>query len=170
MKRILVIMGFWVLGIPSLMAFTLSSPEFQQNGPIPRAYTCQGANVSPPLSWQDPPEETQSYVLVLSDPDTKKRLGFALIHWVLFDINGKLHSLNTNTMQGKRGMNAKAHVSYDGPCPPAGMGMHHYVFQLYALDVPVLELAQGASLDDVDKVMREHIIDTAQLVGTYEYQ
>ena len=170
MKRTLLVMGFWLFNVQSLMAFTLSSPQFQPNGPIPRVYTCQGANVSPPLSWQDPPYETQSYALVLSDLDTQKQLGFTLIHWVLFDINGKLGSLNANTMQGKRGMNGEAHVSYDGPCPPAGMGPHRYVFQLYALDVPVLELGQGASLDDVDKIIQEHVIDTAQLVGTYEYQ
>jgi Raf kinase inhibitor-like YbhB/YbcL family protein len=169
MKRILFVFGF-LLFFHSSLAFTLSSPKFEQNGPIPRKYTCQGENISPPLRWKNPPMKTQSYLLVMADQDTQRTHGFILIHWVLYDIHHNLRYLGENTIEGTTGLNGKNNVAYEGPCPPPGMGPHHYVFRLYALDVPVLELPRGAMLEDVDEVSKGHIIGTAQLVGTYQHQ
>lgn len=168
MKRILFSIALWLFS-SCLFAFTLSSPEFDQNGPIPRIYTCQGRNISPPLVWKNPPIRTESYLLVMADLDTQKTHGFSLIHWVVFDISKDLLGLRSNNIVGRMGMNGKNESRYQGPCPPAGVGPHHYLFQLYALDIPFLELSQGASLEEVDEVSKGHIIGKASLVGTYTH-
>ncbi len=170
MKRILFLIGLWLLSCSLGFAFTLSSHEFKNNGPIPKLYTCQGENISPSLIWSDPPAGTQSYLLAMVDRDTQKTHGFIYIHWILFDIHGDYRGVRVNTTEGDAGRNSKNHAGYDGPCPPPGTGPHHYIFQLYALDVPDLELAPGAPLEEIDEVSKGHVLGTAQLVGTYEHQ
>src|SRR5207249_3193825 len=114
----------------------------------PLTYTCDGSNVSPDLRWMNAPPGTQSFVLIVDDPDAPSGL---FTHWVLFDIPGSAAGLAQNDHKlGRPGRNGFKKVGYGGPCPPKGHGPHRYYFSLYALDVPSLKLPEGASRQDVD--------------------
>lgn len=144
---------------------TLTSSDFQANGSIPSQYTCEGKNLSPALSWQNAPNKTQSYAIILDDPDAPNG---TWNHWIIFNIPATTQSLTraqstfpAGTLLGK---NSWQHTHYDGPCPPSGT--HHYYFQLYALD-KALNLATGATKADVLQAMKNHVLATSSLMGTY---
>ena|SRR2546421_9083449 len=141
----------------------LTSPTFEANQPIPSKYTCDGANHHPPLTVSQVPNEAQSLALVLEDPDAPKK-GFT--HWLLFDIPPSTREISEQEkpLSGTDGVNDFGVLGYRGPCPPSGT--HHYVFTLFALDTK-LALAEGALKGEVLTKMQGHILDTAQLVGTY---
>ena len=152
-------------------AFSISSPAFTEGGSIPSKYTCDAGmtNPSPALSWKDAPANTQSFVLIMHDPDAPLAGGFT--HWVLFDISASTTSLPENFQPGSAGVSGNSgfrRPGYGGPCPPSGS--HHYHFMLSALDVPTLGLQAGASKADVEKAMQGHVIGTAETVGTYQRQ
>lgn len=146
----------------------LSSSAFEHGGRIPVAHTCDGANLSPPLSWSAPPEGTASLAVIMDDPDAR---GF--VHWVLFDLPPDVQALAGGippdqpipggAVQGAGG----GGVGYFGPCPPEHRGPHRYSLRVYALDSH-LGLPKGASKAEVDAAMRGHILAMGELVGVYE--
>jgi Raf kinase inhibitor-like YbhB/YbcL family protein len=144
----------------------LTSSAFAEGGEIPRRYTCEGEDVSPPLAWGGVPEGTRSFVLIADDPDAP---GGVWVHWVLYDLPGKIRSLpeGNPASLGTRGTTDFRRAAYGGPCPPPGKA-HRYFFTLYALDVPSLGLPEGASRPAVEQAMQGHILARAQWMGTYQ--
>lgn len=149
----------------------LSSPAFSDGSAIPRLYTCDGRDVSPPLDWSDPPAGTRSYVLLCDDPDAP---GGTWHHWAAYDISIDLTSLPQGATQRserhgfKQAINDFQRVGYGGPCPPHRHGRHRYHFRLLALSVERLATGKSPSCRDVDREARQHILDEAILIGTYE--
>jgi Raf kinase inhibitor-like YbhB/YbcL family protein len=152
------------------MALELSSSAFEQNGTVPRKYTCDGKDVSPPLAWTGPPSGTQSFALITDDPDAP---GGTWVHWVIYDLPASARSLADAVPSVPRlddgavqGTNDFKKLGYGGPCPPKG-GAHRYFFKLYALDRKVT-LQPGASKAQLVQAMKGHILAEAQLVGLYK--
>jgi len=151
------------------MVLTVSSQAFQEGDTIPTKYTCQGQDVSPPLAWTEPPAGTQSFALIVDDPDAP---GGVFTHWVLWNIPPDTKELPedmpaqaqlpSGVLQGK---NDFGKIGYDGPCPPAGR--HRYQFTLYALD-QALDLKQGAYKKQVVDAMQGHILAQSRLTGNYQ--
>ena len=146
----------------------LQSPAFSDSDTIPFRYTCDGANVSPPLQWREPPMGTQTFALIVEDPDAPRR---TFTHWVIYDIPATLHQLSEGVAHTAKlldgaiqGKNDFGQLGYGGPCPPSGT--HRYFFNLHALDQP-LNLKPGASKADVLARMKGHILQTVSLVGLY---
>jgi Raf kinase inhibitor-like YbhB/YbcL family protein len=151
------------------MAFELKSVSVRGNEIIAKKYTCNGANVSIPLSWTDPPEGTKSFALIVEDPDAPSG---TFVHWVLYDLSGDVSVLaekippNRVLDNGaKQGVNDFHKIGYRGPCPPQGH-THRYVFTLYALD-RMTGLLPGATKEQLLRAIQEHILAEAQLIGTY---
>ncbi|ACE05814.1 hypothetical protein Aasi_0395 [Candidatus Amoebophilus asiaticus 5a2] len=146
--------------------FKLISPNFKNEGYIPSIFTCDGDNISPTLHWKDAPKETQSFVLIMEDPDAPKGTWY---HWLLFNIPSHLHKIPEAVEQLpegiKIGANSWGKLAYGGPCPPTGE--HRYFFTLYALDY-FLPLNDGASYQNIKEGMEGHILEQAQLIGKYE--
>lgn len=149
---------------------TLQSSAFKDGQAIPRRFTCEGDNISPPLSWSEPPPGTQSLALVCYDPDAPHG---TFHHWAVFDLPADLRKLNENySTAGIAG--AREAVSdfgkpgYGGPCPPKGHGVHHYHFELFALKVAKLDLPAGASVADVRKAAAGRALARDELIGTYQ--
>jgi len=149
---------------------TLNSTAFADGGAIPMQYTCDGANQPPPLSWEDVPEGTRSFALIVHDPDAPKG---DYTHWVLFDLPATTQQLTGGpgeTPFGLTGTNDFGDIGYGGPCPPPGHGPHHYQFDLYALDTDQLNLVRGARRSEVESAVRGHILAETTLQGIYERQ
>lgn len=150
-------------------AFILESTAFQPGGVIPKPYTCDGQNQSPPLDWSEPPAGTKGFALVLHDPDAP---GGDWVHWVLYDLPPGARRLDAGVAKGKQlangvrqGVNSSGDPGYAGPCPPPGPA-HHYVFELTALDAqPALDA--GATRDALTRATAGHVLATASLTGTY---
>ncbi len=152
------------------MVLTVSSQAFEEGSRIPTKYSCQGQDVSPALQWGEPPEGTQSFALIVDDPDAP---GGVFTHWVLFNIASDSRGLPeavptqaelpTGAVQGKNGF---GRIGYGGPCPPPGHP-HRYQFSLYALDQP-LALKAGVSKKQLLDAMKGHIVAQGQLTGTYQ--
>ena len=145
--------------------FTLKSPAFKLNTMIPTLYTCDGSNISPPLIWQDAPPNTQSFVLIVEDPDSPTG---SWTHWVLYNISPNLTKLDARSpvpAGASIGKNSWGTLSYRGPCPP--IRAHRYVFKLYALDTR-LSLEDAPIKDAVLKAMRSHVIGSTELIGLYQ--
>lgn len=142
--------------------------EFPHGGAIPAYYTCDGANQSPPLSWAEPPEDTQSFVLLCCDPDAPRGTWH---HWAIYDIGSEQRSLKAHyprtSTAARQGQNDFQRTGYDGPCPPRGDAPHHYHFTLHALSVPRLAAPADATCADIAEAARPHILATATLIGTY---
>lgn len=138
----------------------LTSPEFKNNGSIPKKFTCQGEDVNPALSIKDIPKGAKSLALVIDDPDAP--MG-TWVHWVVYDIP-IVTEIEENSIPGKQGMNDFGRNDYGGPCPPSGE--HRYFFKVYALDSE-LNLEEGIRKKDLEKAMAGHILDTAELIGLY---
>jgi Raf kinase inhibitor-like YbhB/YbcL family protein len=147
------------------MTFTLRSAAFTDGERIPTLYTCEGRDQSPPLRWDGAPDGTQSFALIVDDPDAPHG---TFTHWVLFDIPASEHELaEGKPAVGIAGINNFQRLGYNGPGPPHGHGEHRYVFALYALDVPTLGLGQPATRREVEAAMQGHILGQAQLTGRY---
>ena len=145
------------------------SEAFENGGRIPKKYTKEGEDVSPPLRWSNAPEDTKCYVVVVVDPDAP--MG-PFIHWVLYNIPATVMSLpegipKTPVVEGigMQGVNDYGEVGYGGPYPPPGT-THRYIFRVYALDT-TLTIGPGARLEDVMRMMEGHVIAYGELVGTY---
>ena len=153
------------------MAFALKSPVFGPGEPIPRKYTLDGENVSPPLEWSDAPTGTKSFALIVEDPDAP--MG-TFRHWGLYNImaertvlpEGMGHGIKTEDLGF--GVNDFGHPRYEGPQPPQGHGTHHYHFRLAALDVEGLTQAPKARIADIWEAAKDHVLAETELVGTYE--
>ena len=144
------------------------SPAFQEGGMIPQRYTCDGEDISPPLSWESGPEGTKSIALICDDPDAP---GGTFVHWVLYDLPGNTQELPENMPRdktlpsgAKQGANGFGRAGYGGPCPPRGT--HRYFFKVYALDATT-NLPAGRSRADVLRTMEGHILARGQIMGTY---
>ncbi len=149
----------------------LTSSVFEENGPIPRRYTCDGENVNPPLSWSGAPAGAKSFALVMDDPDipdfVKERHGISEFdHWIVFNIPPSSSAIGEGEAPpGISGRTSAGGSSYIGPCPPDRE--HRYVFQLFALD-DTLPLFEEAAKADLFAAMEGHILDRATLVGRYK--
>jgi hypothetical protein len=142
----------------------LTSPAFKNEGMIPSKYTCDGQDVNPPLSFEGIPKEAKSLVLIVDDPDAP--MG-TWVHWLIWNIAPDVSKINEDsfpedTFQGVNDFNKNA---YSGPCPPSGF--HHYHFKLYALDQE-LGLEDTARKKELEAIMEGHILDSAELIGTYQ--
>ena len=153
------------------MPFELTSTAFAPGEPIPRKYTCDGEDISPPLQWSDPPQGTQSFALINDDPDAP--VG-TWVHWVLYNLPAKARALpeaippDAELPDGSRhGENSWRRMGYGGPCPPSGT--HRYFFKLYALDT-MLDLAAGASKEQLLQAMEGHILAQTEVMGVYTRQ
>lgn len=155
------------------MAFELKSPAFDAGTTIPKKYTCDGDDISPPLRWEDAPTNTESFALIMEDPDAPPG---TWIHWVLYGLPADTRYLEENIKKNELvkdgvkqgvswGVKDFSRVGYYGPCPPPGPA-HHYHFKLYALDkkrdLPT-KLSKDMLLDEI----KEHIIGETELIGKY---
>lgn len=153
------------------MGISLSSNAFAPEHPIPAKYTGDGQNSSPPLSWDKLPPDTEELALIVEDPDAPTAEPF--VHWVVYKIPVEAPGLPEHVKKSQstgtvvQGKNDFGHIGYDGPAPPPGHGTHRYRFRLYALDKP-LEVEAGLDNKSLIASMAGHIIDTGDLVGTYE--
>ena len=155
------------------MSLILTSPAFQNNGAIPKRYTCDGADISPALQWSGAPKATQSFVLIIDDPDAPdpKSPKQTWVHWLLFNIAAPTNGLADDASQhglprgAQQGLNDWKRAAYGGPCPP--IGRHRYFHKLYALDVMLTDLSRPTKAQLL-QAMRGHILAEAQLVGTYQ--
>jgi len=152
------------------MAFEMKSAAFAQSADVPRKFTCDGQDVSPELSWREPPKSTQSFALIMDDPDAP--VG-TWVHWVLYDLPGTTRSLPEGVPKerelaggARQGNNAWNRTGYGGPCPPPGPA-HRYFFKLYALDSKT-NLKPGATKAELEKEMQGHILAQAELMGRYK--
>lgn len=145
----------------------LHSTSFKAGAKIPPKFTCEGDNISPALTWTDVPGETRSFALIVEDPDAPKG---TYTHWVAYNIPPDRTGLPPgagNKPDGLlNGRNDFGKADYGGPCPPPGHGDHRYFFHLFALDT-VLDIPPGALKTDVEKAMKNHIIDHAQIMGRF---
>lgn len=145
----------------------LKSSAFDHESYIPQKYTCDGANISPPLKIIDVPVKTQSLVLILEDPDVPHNLRQDGMwdHWVTFNIPPQITEiLEGHQPVGKSGIGTSGKTTYEGPCPPDGE--HRYFFKLYALDT-LLSLPEKATKQQVEKAIAGHILEKAELIGLY---
>ena len=145
------------------MSLDLKSDAFANGQSIPAKYSCTGKNISPALSWNDPPAGTQSFALIVDDPDAP--MG-TWVHWVLYNIPSTTTSLEESADAGtiSVGKNSSGNMRYDGPCPPSGT--HRYFFKLYALD-STLSLSPGATKEQLLNAMKGHILAQGELMGTF---
>ena len=152
------------------MSFEISSPAFAKGGAIPSDFSCNGRDVSPAISWTEPPAGTQSFALIMDDPDAP--MG-TWVHWIIFNIPASTRNLTEGTptdpqlsdgsLQGKTSAGSSG---YHGPCPPSGT--HRYFFKLYALDT-TLSLSANADKKELLAAMEGHILANAELMGTFKH-
>ena len=142
---------------------SITSPAFPHKGMIPKKYTCDGVDVSPPLSIGNVPEKTKSLALIIDDPDAP--MG-TWVHWVVWNIGPGIGEIPENTAppEALQGTNDFGKRRYGGPCPPSGT--HRYFFKLYALDTQ-LTLDAGATKAQVEEAISGHLLGKAELVGLY---
>jgi len=148
---------------------SITSDAFANGGSIPAKYACTGINISPALAWGEPPAGTQSFALIMDDPDSPG----SWVHWVLYNIAPETRSLAENLpVTGKNvesnsifiGKNSWGDIGYGGPCPPSGT--HRYFFKLYALD-EMVGLLPGADKGELLKAMEGHTLAQGELMGTF---
>ena len=156
------------LGLEEAVPIELTSSAFTQGQPIPEKYTCKAEDISPALSWGEPPAGTQSFALIMDDPDAP--VG-TWVHWVLFNIPASTRDLpeafpsDATLPDGSMSGNSSfGGPGYGGPCPPSGT--HRYFFKLYALD-EMLAISVGATKGELEKAMAGHILAQAELMGTF---
>lgn len=160
---------------PMTFSLSLTSSAFENNASIPSRFTCDGDQVSPPLSISSVPKDAKSLALIMDDPDVPKALKPEGVfdHWVLFNIPpppaGGTKEIKESGSVGTVGANDAGQNAYTGPCPPPQYepSEHRYFFKLYALD-SLLPLPAGATKVDVEKAMSGHIIAETQLIGRYK--
>ncbi|MBI4846840.1 MAG: YbhB/YbcL family Raf kinase inhibitor-like protein [Candidatus Omnitrophica bacterium] len=152
------------------MALEIKSSAFKNNETIPKEYTSQGPDISPPLSWTGAPKEAKAFALICDDPDAP---GGNWVHWVIYNIPGNTASLDKAVPPSgvlangvKQGKNDFGRIGYGGPMPPPGKP-HRYFFKLYALDAK-LELEPGLIKEELLKRMKAHILKEAQLIGVFK--
>ncbi|MCZ7384159.1 MAG: YbhB/YbcL family Raf kinase inhibitor-like protein [Candidatus Methanoperedens sp.] len=155
--------------VNNMEKISISSEAFNDGGTIPDEYTCEGEDISPPLSWQGLPDGTKSIALIMDDPDASGR---AFVHWVIYNIPGSTQKLSKGIPRKEKladgslqGMTDFGKAGYGGPCPPLGKP-HRYFFKIYAID-KILDLPSKASKEDVETAMKGHILAQGELIGKY---
>ena len=177
--------GLWLLpwsGKPSALClpmplpaqsatFSISSQSFPNAGEIPKEFSCDGPDVSPQLSWTEPPAATTTFALLVDDPDAPAG---NWNHWSIWNIPASTRSLSEGVGKSRQlpdgsqqGMNDFKKVGYNGPCPPANKP-HHYHFKLYALDTKV-SLHGDAGKPELEGAMKGHILAQAEWIGTFHH-
>ena len=153
---------------------TLRTDAFADGQAIPRRYTEDGEDLSPPLTWTGLPEGTKELALIVDDPDAPRAEPW--VHWVLYKVPTDVRALPeglppTPTLDfphgARQGKNSWGTDGYRGPAPPRGHGTHHYHFRLYALDTP-LAAARGLDKSGLIEAMKGHVLAEAELIGTYQ--
>lgn len=159
-----------IVGEEAKIPMKITSAAFKEGETIPRKYTCEGEDISPPLSWTAGPKGTRSFALIADDPDAPTPKPW--VHWVIYDLPPTVQNLPEGIPRleklangEKQGLTDFKRIGYGGPCPPSGV--HRYYFKLYALDT-VLLLKPGATKYELLKAMEGHILAEAQLMGKYE--
>ena len=155
------------------MELKLTSSAFAHGGEIPSDYTCDGADRSPPLTWEGLPADAQSLVLIVDDPDAPDPAApkVTWVHWVLYNLPPSSTGLSAAVSESelppgtRQGLNDWKRTGYGGPCPP--IGRHRYFHKLYALDVQLQDLGTPTKAA-VEKAMAGHVLASAELVGTYQ--
>lgn len=145
------------MNIKSIKVF---SSAFAANGSIPGKYTCDGINVNPPLEFEGIPEEAESLVLIVDDPDAPMK---TFTHWIVWNIE-PVAKIEEDSIPGVEGINDFKKIGYGGPCPSSGT--HRYFFRVYALDKQ-LDLKAGAGRKELENEMIGHIIAEGELMGKY---
>lgn len=171
-----------VFGVPALlllltplhaqsMPFRISSTSFPNGGVIPKQFSCDGPNVSPQLSWTEPPAGTVSFALLVDDPDAPAG---NWNHWVMWNLPARARSLPEGVSKSRRlpdgseqGLNDFRKIGYNGPCPPANKP-HHYHFRLFALDKK-MTLTGDAGKPELERAMKGHILAQAECTGTFHH-
>jgi Raf kinase inhibitor-like YbhB/YbcL family protein len=148
---------------------TVISAAFKEGQPIPRQYTCNGVNISPPLEWSGVPKSAKTIAIIANDPDAP---GGDWVHWVIYNLPAENIGLvenvpATETLKagGFQGKNDFEKIGYGGPCPPSGT--HHYFFKVYAVDAE-LPLKAGATKAELLKALDDHVVSQGKLMGTYQ--
>jgi Raf kinase inhibitor-like YbhB/YbcL family protein len=155
------------------MSLSLTSSAFAPGAPIPRVYTCDGKHLSPPLAWTGVPADTLSLILIVDDPDAPDPAAprMTWVHWLLYNLPPGLKGLAEGVPDAQlpegtgQGINDWKRTGYGGPCPP--IGRHRYFHKLYALDCRLPDLGRP-SKPKLLQAMDGHILDQAELVGTYQ--
>jgi len=153
------------------MSLELLSPAFSSGGAIPEEHSKDGGNNSPPLVWSDTPETTRSFALIVDDPDAPSGV---FVHWLLYDIPSTAAGVESRMPRveelpdgSRQGTNGFGDLGYGGPRPPSGT--HRYFFHLYGLD-DVLDLEPGEDREALERAMKGHILEEAELMGTYQHR
>lgn len=157
----------------SAMALTLSSTAFSEQGTIPKQYTCEGKDLSPALAWKDVPSGTQSFALIMDDPDAPPG---TWVHWIVYNLPANVNELKEGLPKsddlpngGKQGLvwgvDEFTRIGYFGPCPPPGKP-HRYQFKLYALD-KTLDLPEKINKPSLVQAMKNHILAETTLTGLF---
>ena len=155
--------------------FAIESPSFTHQGEIPKRFTCEGEGVSPELQWSQPPDGTQSFVLIVEDPDAPdpKAPKTTWVHWVLYNVPAEARGIREAVTEDglpegtRQGRNGWKRTGYSGPCPP--IGRHRYFHQLYALDTRLPDLKEP-SKTDLERAMEGHVLARVEIVGSYRKQ
>ena len=173
MKGIVFLVSFFILfsviSMPQLVhaqdaktVMKLSSTAFENNGKIPKKYTCDGQNISPPLKISNIPKNTKSLALIRDDPDAPRG---TFTHWVIWGISPKKTQISEGEKKGfSEGVTGLGKPGYVGLCPPSGV--HRYLFKLYALDFPV-DISTKSTKQELLSTIQNHIIQTVTLTGKY---
>lgn len=155
------------------MGLIITSPAFAHMGKIPKEHTCEGDDLSPNLSWRGLPPGTRSLALIVDDPDAPDPAApkVVWVHWVVYNIPPRAAGLPAAAGDGNlpkgtlEGRNDWKESGYRGPCPP--VGRHRYFFKLYALDTLLPDLHNPGKAR-LSQAMAGHVLDSAELVGTYQ--
>lgn len=169
MRYVFILISFFfsITTFAAAADFVIQSTAFSNNEKIPVVYTCDGKDISPPLSWTNPPAGTKSFALIVTDPDAPNPPFF---HWVVYNIPANSTALVENINNFPQGTliggNSWNKTRYNGPCPPKGTINHHYVFTVYAIGQN-LNLDKNADGLAVLQALNNHILGSAELVGIY---
>lgn len=149
------------------MTFNLQSSAFKDNDVMPQKYTCDGQDISPPLSWKNPPANTKTFALVLADPDAPTGTWY---HWLVYNIPAHtdefIEHIRNSPKDTKIGKNSWGTLGYRGPCPPSGT-LHRYIFTLYALD-SILNLPAEVDFQKFYEIAKKHVISEAEIKVRYQ--
>ncbi len=140
----------------------VTSPAFSDNGEFPVKFTCSGSDINPPLEIKNVPAKTKSFALTVHDPDAPEG---TWVHWVVYNMKPDVITIAENSIPGVEAFNDFGKFHYGGPCP-SNDREHHYIFRAYALD-KLFDLNEGAIMKDLEKTIKGHILDQAELTGVY---
>jgi Raf kinase inhibitor-like YbhB/YbcL family protein len=169
MKIIFILLGFLFFTTVNAADFTLTSPSLKPDTQIPILYTCDGKNISPKLTWSNPPANTVSYALVLSSPDSVVGVYY---NWIIYNIPPTQTSLDEAANKDlpddiMNASNTAGDDLYRGPCPP-DTGLHHYVFELFALN-STLDLSNTDNVEETLRTIDKHTIKSTKLTVLFNH-